>query len=314
MSRATADVAVVDLAPWYRGDRDAVASALDDALCDGGFALVQGHGVSESLLEQARAAADRFFALSAAAKRACVSTGPAHRGWFGPGVRSTAASHGLGTPPDLKETFVTGTTRTPEGAHDPTLFGPNVYPPEVPDFRQVWTPLRRQLFGLGNTLVDIAERALDLHAGTMSRHFVRTGMIVVANWYPSYRELGGVPPGAQRIGPHTDVGTFTLVDRRPSPAGVQVQHGQGWRDVPWRPGSLTLNVGDLMACWTGGRWPSTVHRIPAPSPDHPDEDLLSIVGFHRPAGDAIIEPMDGSEPVHCGEWMAARTAALAVEG
>ena len=42
------------------------------------------------------------------------------------------------------------------------------------------------------------------------------------NWYPPMTVAGEPEPGQFRIGPHTDFGTFTILDREPGKGGLQV--------------------------------------------------------------------------------------------
>ena len=104
--------------------------------------------------------------------------------------------------------------------------------------------------------------------------------------------LGEPADGQYRIGPHTDFGTITLLDRQPGVSGLQVLSADGaWLDAPYLPGSLTINVGDLIARWSGGRWRSNLHRILAPSPDAPAEELISLVLFMETNVGAVVAPL-----------------------
>lgn len=77
-----------------------------------------------------------------------------------------------------------------------------------------------------------------------------------------------------RVGPHTDEGVLTLTDRQ---GGLQVRTPDGeWVDAPSVPGALTVNVGDLLARWTGDRWRSAEHRVLPPPVEAPGEELLSL--------------------------------------
>lgn len=293
---------IVDLAAWNRGDRARVARAFDEAISQNGVIQVRNHGVEPAVLDRARAVATELFELPLDEKQLCVGDGPATRGWFAPAFPELAN-------PELRETFATGSQTPPPGVDDPLTFGANVYPPDVPMFDVAWTRLRGQLFDLAAVLVEVSEMALGLAPGAMASQFAGVGMNVVAHWYPSYRVVGSqAAAGALRTAPRTDFGTLSILDRRPSPAGLQVLDDGEWLDVPVERGCLTVKVGDLLERWTAGRWPSPVHRIPGPSIEHPAEDHLTLVGFHRPAAKSLIRPLDGSEPIACGPWLAERLA------
>ena len=80
-------------------------------------------------------------------------------------------------------------------------------------------------------------------------------------------------------GAHTDYDGFTILAREEEPHGdqggaggleIKEQHGGGggcrdeaggWRAVASPPGTLTVNIGDLMARWTNDRWRATMHRV-----------------------------------------------------
>ncbi len=65
-----------------------------------------------------------------------------------------------------------------------------------------------------------------------------------------------------------------------------------------------------MARWTNDRWVSTLHRVVGSSGASPRRQ--SLVFFHNPRADALIEPLgDGPArhaPVRAGEYVLARAA------
>jgi 2OG-Fe(II) oxygenase superfamily len=65
----------------------------------------------------------------------------------------------------------------------------------------------------------------------------------------------------------------------------------GWEDAPYEPGALTINAGDLLARWSGGRWKSNRHRVLPPQAEAPDEDLVSLVYFYEADHDTVIESL-----------------------
>ena len=80
------------------------------------------------------------------------------------------------------------------------------------------------------------------------------------------------------------------------------------------PGALTVNVGDLLQHWSGNRWRSTRHRVPAPSRSAPQEELLSVVYFHAPDYDAVIEQFGAldatASTMLAGEYLDAKSGQL----
>ncbi len=61
-------------------------------------------------------------------------------------------------------------------------------------------------------------------------------------------------------------------------------------EVPIVPDTFIVNIGDLMARWTGDRWVSTLHRVVDPSSAQArDSHRLSSVFFHQPNYDAVID-------------------------
>ena len=57
-----------------------------------------------------------------------------------------------------------------------------------------------------------------------------------------------------------------------------------------------INLGDMMARWTNDRWLATLHRVAVPPADAAGVRRQSIVFFHDPRADAVIECIPG-----CGE-------------
>jgi len=64
--------------------------------------------------------------------------------------------------------------------------------------------------------------------------------------------------GQMRVGSHTDFGTLTLLFQDPT-AGLEVLSAGGrWLTAPWIPGTVLINIGDLMQQWTNCDFRSTL--------------------------------------------------------
>jgi len=288
-------VPTIDLAPWFQGTPDgraAVAAEMDAALQSVGFFLVTGHGVSREDRAAVRSAARDFFALPREIKqRYAVTVGG--RGWLPSGVEANAYAEGTETPPDLKESFAVGAeNKTGIAEVDDFWFPANVWPAEVPAMEKAVGGYLAQMRELAETLLAVGEVALQQDPGfftTKTRNSTHTMNI---NWYPPTSVVGEPQPGQFRIGPHTDFGTFTVLDREPGKGGLQVWSPEDdWEDAPYNPDAFTINTGDLLARWTGDRWKSNRHRVLPPQAEAPDEDLVSLVYFYEADWDADVQSL-----------------------
>ncbi|MFD5427070.1 isopenicillin N synthase family dioxygenase [Streptomyces sp. NPDC127084] len=278
-------IPVIDLKPWLSGDpaaRAVTAATVDAALRSAGFLLVTNHGVDPELGARIRESARGFFRLPPAAKEPyAVKVGG--RGWLGPGAEANAYAEGGATPPDLKESLSFAADE-PTGvpAVDAEWFLPNRWPREVPALRPAVEAYLRQMRELSDRLLGLLGAALGGPEDFFTRHTGHPTWGFNINWYPGRDTVGEPEPGQFRIGPHTDFGTVTVLDRQTGKGGLQVfTDGGGWQDPPWVPGSLTVNIGDLMARWTDGRWCSGRHRVLPPPADVPAEELMSLVYFYE---------------------------------
>ncbi|MFY9930226.1 MAG: 2-oxoglutarate and iron-dependent oxygenase domain-containing protein [Streptosporangiaceae bacterium] len=285
-------VPVIDLEPWFRGDeqaRAAVAAQVDQALQTSGFFLITGHGVPGDLRTEVRAQARAFFALPPQEKRRYAVT-VGGRGWLPPGVEANGYAEGTQTPPDLKESFAVGADQpTGDPEVDSYWFQPNVYPAEVPGLQPAVTAYLAQMRALADELLVLCAAALELPEDFFTQHTSHATHTMNINWYPPLAIAGEPQENQFRIGPHTDFGTVTILDREPGRGGLQIwTKAGGWEDAPFVPGAFTINTGDLLARWSGARWKSNRHRVLPPHAEAPDEDLVSLVYFYEADHDAVV--------------------------
>ncbi|MFG3495568.1 isopenicillin N synthase family dioxygenase [Streptomyces sp. NPDC047928] len=278
-------IPTVDLRPWRSGDpaaRATLATAVDRALRGAGFLLVTGHGVDPGLGAAIRRTARAFFLLPPAVKEPyAVRVGG--RGWLGPGREANGYAEGSLTPPDLKESLSFAADEpTGNPVVDAEWFLPNTWPAEVPELRPLVEAYLVRMRALSDELLRLLGAALGEGEDFFTRHTAHPTWGFNINWYPG-RDRTGVPaPGQFRIGPHTDYGTITVLDRQAGRGGLQVfTDRDGWADAPYDPDALTVNIGDLMARWTDGRWRSGRHRVLPPPADVPSEELMSLVYFYE---------------------------------
>lgn len=312
----------VDLSRWRAGgaEADAVAAEVDEGLQRAGFILVTGHGVDPRLAAAVRAASRRFFAQPDAVKgRYSVPVGG--HGWIGPGAEANGYAEGTETPPDLKESYSLGAeTATGDAEVDRIWFAPNVWPAEVPDFEALVSAYTDAVRRVSDELLALFSHALGLPENPWSAMASRPTWTMNINHYPPMTVVGEPEPGQFRIGPHTDFGTVTVLDREPGAGGLQVYSPDaGWEDAPYDPDALTVNIGDLLEYWSGRRWPSGRHRVLPPQPEAPEEDLVSLIYFYEANHDALVRPLEppvgrvgGLEPVTTAAFIKERLDAITV--
>lgn len=320
-------IPLVDLGPWFDGDdtaRRTLAAKVDEHLRRCGFLVVTNHGIDPAVFTEARAACSEFFHLDESAKQEIAQpANGAYRGWVAAGKESNAATYGVDTPPDLKETFAYGavdlvdeTLRT----RIPDWYASNLWPTEPAAFRGAAERFWRASKNLADELLQIFALALDLeqqHLVDFCRHTTATGTL---NWYWPYTHEAPAE-GQFRIGPHTDFGTLTILDRQPGMGGLQVLDDDGnWIDAPCVDGSLIVNTGDMLKQWTNDRWRSNEHRVLPPTNQAPDEELISLIFFHEPDAETVIDALPSCvspanparyEPITAMDYLAEKFAALA---
>ena len=318
------DIPLIDLRRWRAGDTG-VAGELDRALRTSGFLLLDGHGIGTDLRDQVRAAARRFFTLPGAT-RARYTVPVGGRGWIPPGKEANAFYGEVAdaTRADLKESWTMGRElRTGDPAVDDVWFPSNVRPAEVPELAELADRYADAVRRVYTELLEVCAVSLGLDRSWFVDRTRRSPHTFNINRYPSLTATGAPLDGQFRIAPHTDWGVVTILDRQVGYGGLQVQTiDGGWLDAPHVDGALTVNIGDLMARWTGERWRSTRHRVLPPSAQAPDEELISLILFLEADVDTVVSPIrtpDGTRigpvehpPIRAGEYLLERELAATV--
>lgn len=275
------EVPVIDIAALRDGsDVAGVGTKLAWAASEVGFIYVANHGVAQFLIDNARAAALEFFRTPRECKRE-VATNRHHHGWLAPG--ETVMSDDARV--DLKESFNFGLEYDDldRGEANP-LLGPNEWPVRMPGFRVAVQPW---FDAASACAVDIL-RGFAVAAGLPADAFVaRTDRPVsrgsLQYYPPQPEELGEEQFG---VASHTDFGMLTVLGQD-AIGGLQLQNLAGeWLAVPPIEGTLVINVGDLLARWSNGRYRSTPHRVINAS----GRERLSLVLAYDPNFETVVDP------------------------
>jgi isopenicillin N synthase-like dioxygenase len=282
-------------------------AAIDHACRSVGFFGLVGHGIDPALLERFTDRTLRFFDAPTAWKHSVPRPRAGlQRGYTAVGGEVQALAHGEVTPPDLSEHFAV--SRFPDT---------NVWPHD-PAFEAAWLETFAALDRLAREVVRTCALALGLDAGYFDDKVDASPGTMRANHYPAVAEVPA--DGAVRGGAHTDYGTITLLHTDGVP-GLEVRAEDGsWHPVPAFPGGFVVNIGDLLARWTNGRWRSTWHRVVLPPGGPPWPRRLSVAFFQTPNPDTVIDCLptcrsgEEPEPVVAGEWFERKLSAISVGG
>ena len=303
-------VPVIDLARWLDGtDRAGVAATVDDALSSVGFFLVAGHGIDPALIADTRRLFREFFALPTALKAAVRMPRLGMAGWAPMGMEANGYSFGHETPPDMKESYRLGAHMLPGRV---ALRGENVWPEAPHGLRETVQRYVTEVDRLHLELLRVCAVAAGLDdTEFFARHATTNDNTLNVNHYPP-REVVGEPRTNQyRIGPHTDFGSLTVLHREPGSSALEVQlPGGEWVHAPVAEEAFTINAGDMLAHWSGGRWRSAIHRMLPPVGAAATGSLLSVVYFCEPDPETMIQPLGGGVAVNAGAYLRSKIEAI----
>ena len=256
-------VPIVDIAALFGSDRrakDAVAARIDMACRTIGFLYAVNHGLSPAHTERVFAEARRFFALPLAEKmKIHVKKVPTLTRGYVPMMEVHADRSAK---PDFHESFESALELAgddPDHAAGIRLYGPNQWPQSLPGFRETVYGYYEALNRLGRTLFQGFAIALDLPEDYFEDKITKPMAGFRLMHYPRQENLADL--ASWGIGAHTDQECFTMLVQDET-GGLQLRDTTGdWIEARPIPGTVVVNIGDLMARWTNDRYKSTLHRV-----------------------------------------------------
>jgi isopenicillin N synthase-like dioxygenase len=253
----------IDISPFTKNgnqkERQRVALEIHHACVNIGFFYIEGHGLSESELETSLNWTRQFFMLPLEKKLAVsAKTNVAKMGYIQVGGVDPKAN--VTTRPDIKERFYFSRDLFPGEIDDrasPAGQSQWISSDVLPGFEMAMREQTNKKITLSKSLVRAFSVSLGLMDGFFDGFYDRLGVMHALNYYhrPDREH------DAFGFSPHTDYGSFTIV-LQDGNGGLQAQNSQGaWIDVPPIPGTLVVNVGDLLQRWTNDIYISSLHRV-----------------------------------------------------
>ncbi len=300
---------VIDVGDLFSPDlarRHAVAAQMGAACRDIGFMYIVNHGIAQQDIDAVYAAADAFYALPDRVKqRYDINRLGRHRGYVA--IGGLAADSHDADAFDFHEGFEVG-LELPETDADycagNLMYGPNVWPEELPEFRAVLYRYFEQVRALGCRLFRGFALALDVPEHYFDELIDKPMAQLRVLRYPP--QPLPIDPRHIGVGAHTDYECFTILAS--SAPGLQVQNSLGdWIAAPPLPGAFVINIGDILARWTNDVFLSTVHRVINSS----GAQRFSLPFFFGANFDAKVRCLESCQseqrparyaPITAGEW------------
>lgn len=278
------EVPVLDLS-GLAGDGEALVREAGAAYREYGFCGFRNHGIPDEVIESAYRVFRAFFDLPDELKMAYRSAPGGQRGYTPFGTEQARDN----PVPDLKEFFHVG--REIAGYNPwPDILRPNRWPQDVPGFRDAALDLYRELDCLGHRVLSIIARFLELPEGWFGPFVGRGNSILRAIHYPPIHET---ETPAVRAARHEDINLVTLLIGS-NEAGLEILAKDGsWVPVTSIPGTIIVNIGDMMKRLTNHVLPSTPHRVVNPPDSASGEPRYSIPFFMHPDPDFVIRTLPG---------------------
>ncbi|KAH7391471.1 putative iron/ascorbate oxidoreductase, partial [Cadophora sp. MPI-SDFR-AT-0126] len=226
------------------------------------------------------------------AKKSFVPTNKnTYRGYFPPQEGDDNLKEGfeLGNPSSRRSTSALVSPKF-------DLTEPNVFPASNTDFQARCETLHSELQTLSSKLLSLLAIALDKPSSFFDHYLKDSLSTLRLLHYPP------VPASRQQeliCTPHTDSGILTLLHQDKT-GGLEVRNSEGeWIPAPYVPGSMVVNIGDLMAKVSGGKWVATYHRVRSSKKQGSNlKGRYSVPFFFEPGLDCVVQSVNGDEAVY----------------
>lgn len=262
-AKAADRIPLIDLGPAYLDDlesRKAVAWEIHKAARETGFFYVENHGISSERLEQHLDLARTFFNLPHEEKcKVHIDNSSCTRG-YEPAAAQTLDE---GSPPDLKEGFLIGNDLDeshPYVQQGVPNTGPNQWPEKPEGFKASFNEYMDLMRELGRKLSSLLALSLELPETYFSEEDLADPLMIGRLLHYPPQEHG-VIENQLGAGAHFDWGLLTML-LQDEIGGLEVLNSDGdWIQAPNIPGTLVVNLGEMIRVLTNGLYRSNMHRV-----------------------------------------------------
>jgi isopenicillin N synthase-like dioxygenase len=302
------EIPVVDLSQ----NEQTIIDELMNAFTTIGFCTLINHSKDASFIDQAFQASKQFFELPLSTKQKYAYTcQKSNRGYIAYG-QETHDRPGI-VQPDVKETMDIGYQYDSEYQ--------NKWPEELPDnsYKDILLDYFERMDKLFLKMLEYLALGLGLPRNYLVQKCNNNHENLRLLHYPRLSD-----PDRVRGNIHSDFGVLTLLVQD-SVGGLKVQHVDGtWISLEPRPGSIVVNVGDMLMRWSNDTFKATLHCVmPPPKSGEGDgttteiPERYSIAFFCNANRDTIIECLEPCcndvpakyPPINAHEYLTGRLTA-----
>eukprot|EP00536_Pseudo-nitzschia_multiseries_P004277 jgi/Psemu1/285001/fgenesh1_pg.70_\ len=266
--------------------RDPDAAQKLAAVCQSvGFFYLEGHGLSQDYIDSVFAASKILFDLPLEEK---TKLSDKHLGRGYTAMQEQMLDPSRQTEGDTKEGYYIGQEiPVDDPRYSPAkLQGPNQWPDTsvLPSFRPVMEDYHSCATAIAMRVVQLLALSLGLEESHFDSDFKESIATVRLLHYSGC--VSDPDKGIFACGAHSDFGSITLLltDKNP---GLQIYYQDEWIDVPPRPNSFVVNIGDMLEVWTNGMYKSTLHRVLTKASC--SKERYSIPFFFNPTFETVVE-------------------------
>jgi isopenicillin N synthase-like dioxygenase len=281
--KQTRQVPTLSLRSYTEGSQSDQIRFIDNlytGIKDYGFIILKDHDVEQSLLDHAYQLLEQFYSLPTEVKMKYAKVAGGQRGYTPFGKEHAKDSPVM----DLKEFWHVG--REVPANHKYAKYYPNnVWPEEIPEFKQVFTSLYHTLNDAGRTMLQALTFPLDVPQFYFDDMVEDGNSILRLLHYPPIP--AGTDPRCVRAAAHEDINLITILPAATA-AGLQLKDRDGsWLEVEGRPGELIVDAGDMLSRACNDVIPATTHQV-INTPEAGSTSRYSMPFFMHPHPEAIL--------------------------
>jgi isopenicillin N synthase-like dioxygenase len=287
-------VPIVDFSRLIKGAEDPqAAETIHRACTDSGFFYLKNFGISEDEIEQVEQAMKWFFALPPAVKQTLNRSEENSRGYYNNELTKNIR--------DMKEVFdfgyIVNDSMSDDDLVNRSQDGWNQWPETAgsAEFKSILTAYSDRCSEVALRLLAVLTANLGAPMEVWKDDFVPVhSSFLRLNYYPvedplaaeQGNERKAVDTGNMGVHHHTDAGALTLL-LQDAVGGLQVFHEDTWKDVPPVPGTIVVNIGDIVKVWSNDQYHAALHRVVASK----HRDRYSVPFFYNPVYTATYQPL-----------------------